>query len=109
MTALSVAPEHGHYTTINIFHTTPEQQAELSAVLGKGMHLLDRQPGFVGTSVHESTDGTQVVTYVQWENEEAFRSMRARTDAQDHFRSVGELVSSVTVVGCRVARTHIRP
>jgi heme-degrading monooxygenase HmoA len=109
MTALSVAPEHGYYTTINIFHTTRERQAELSAVLAKGMHLLDAQPGFVGTSVHESVDGTQVVTYVQWENEEAFRSMRGRTDAQDHFRSVGELVTSVTVVGCRVTQVHPRP
>jgi heme-degrading monooxygenase HmoA len=106
MTAMSIAPEDRYYTTINIFNTTPEQQAELSATLAKGMHLLDRQPGFVGTSVHESSDGTQVVSYVQWSSEEAFRAMRARTDAQDHFRSVGELVSSVTVIACRVTQTH---
>jgi heme-degrading monooxygenase HmoA len=109
MTALSVAPEHGHYTTINIFHTAPEQQAELSEVLAKGMHLLDGQPGFVATSVHESTDGTQVVSYVQWETEQAFLAMRGRPDAQNHFRNVGRLVSSVTTVACRVTQTHSRP
>ena len=108
-TEMSVAPKHGHHTTINIFHTTPDKQAELCEVLAKGMHLLDGQPGFVATSVHQSLDGTQVVSYVQWESQAAFESMRARPDAQDHFQNVGRLVTGVTVVACRVTQTHAKP
>jgi heme-degrading monooxygenase HmoA len=109
MSSLSISPETNYYTTINTFRTTPQNQAKVSAVLAQGMHLLDRQPGFIGTSVHQSYDGVEVVSYVQWESKEAFDAMRARPDAQEHFKSVGGLVTSVNTVACRVTQTHNKP
>jgi heme-degrading monooxygenase HmoA len=105
MTSATIAQEK-YFTTINVFHTTPEHQDELVEVLLKGMPLLDQQPGFVATSLHRSHDGHQVIAYVQWDSKEAFESMRARPDAQGHFAAVGRLVTSVDAVPCRVAFTH---
>ncbi|MCQ9184190.1 antibiotic biosynthesis monooxygenase [Streptomyces sp. IBSBF 2953] len=107
MTSATIAPEK-YFTTVNIFHTAPENQDRLIEVLLKGMPLLDQQPGFVATSLHRSHDGGRVIAYVQWESKEAFEAMRARPDAQGHFASVGQLVTSVDAVPCRVAFTHDR-
>ncbi|MFG1666861.1 antibiotic biosynthesis monooxygenase family protein [Streptomyces sp. Y7] len=105
MTSAGIAQEQ-YFTTVNIFHTIRENQDELVEVLLEGMPLLDRQPGFVATSVHKSHDGNRVIAYVQWESREAFQAMRARPDAQGHFSSVGRLVTSVDAVPCWVAFTH---
>ena len=107
--AVAIAPENNYFTTINIFRTTPAHQEELTQVLLRGMHLLDRQSGFVATSLHRSHDGERVVAYVQWESREAFEAMRSRPDAQGHFESVGHLVSSVDAVACQVTFSHDRP
>ncbi|MBB6174256.1 heme-degrading monooxygenase HmoA [Nocardiopsis mwathae] len=106
MSTVSIAPENDHFTTINIFNTTPEKQDELTEALLKGMPLLDQQPGFVSTSLHKSHDGARVIAYVQWQSREAFETMRARPDAQGHFELVGRLVTSVDAIACRVAFTH---
>jgi heme-degrading monooxygenase HmoA len=77
-------------------------------VLAKGMNLLDREPGFVSTTVHKSTDGNEVISYVQWDSRDSFESMRGRADAQDHFASVGRLVTSVTSIACTATQVHNR-
>ncbi|GAA3082058.1 hypothetical protein GCM10020000_80000 [Streptomyces olivoverticillatus] len=102
----AVIAQKKYFTTINVFHTAREHQDELVEVLLKGMPLLDQQPGFVATSVHKSHGGQCVMAYVQWESKEAFEGMRARPDAQDHFASVGRLVTSVDSIPCWVAFTH---
>ncbi|MGW3186085.1 antibiotic biosynthesis monooxygenase family protein [Kitasatospora sp. NPDC001119] len=108
MSNLSIDPDHGLFTTINIFHTSPENQGRLLDTLVEGMALLDREPGFVGTAVHSSHDGTKVVAYVQWHSKQAFEATRGRSDTQGHFARVGQIVTAVDSIACGVTETYTR-
>jgi heme-degrading monooxygenase HmoA len=59
-------------------------------------------PGFVGTSVHVSLDGTTVVNYVQWETRDAFDAMFKSQAAKEHLRELNVFVASVSPVFCDV-------
>ncbi|WP_369395539.1 antibiotic biosynthesis monooxygenase (plasmid) [Streptomyces sp. CG1] len=106
MTHISISPENGYYTTINIFRTTPENQRALADTLAGADGMLREHPGFVGAAVHVSHDGATVVSYVQWEKEDAFHAMRQHPEAQGHFHTVKDLVSSVDSIACSVTYTH---
>lgn len=101
MTRLS--PDDQHYTLVNVFTVSPDDQDKLYR------HLVDitertirHLPGFVSANFHLSRDGSQVLNYAQWESEERFRAMRALPDLQKHFAFCGE-ISALTSIPCTLA------
>ena len=63
-------------------------------------HVL---PGFVGSSVHVSLDGTRVLNYVQWQRRADLEAMLALPAAKAHIAEVGALADMVEPVPYRVA------
>ena len=61
-------------TLINIFETRPEQQQALIDRLSRFAEEVKEEPGFIGTALHRSTDGTHVVNYAQWRSEADYAS-----------------------------------
>jgi quinol monooxygenase YgiN len=67
-------------TSITVFTVEPEQQQQLVELLIRaGKEVIRKQPGFVSINIHRSLDQTQVVSYSQWQNRDAFNEMLQHT------------------------------
>ena len=67
-----ITGENNLVTLINVFETTPEQQ---QALIDQWVHFTEvvrDEPGYVGTALHKSTDGTRVINYAHWRSEADF-------------------------------------
>ncbi len=59
-------------TLINVFETTPEQQQALIDQWVRFTQEVRSEPGYVGTALHKSTDGTRVINYAHWRSQADF-------------------------------------
>ena len=59
-------------TLINVFETTPKQQQALIDQWIRFTEEIKEEPGFIGSALHKSTDGTRVVNYAHWRSEADF-------------------------------------
>jgi len=59
-------------TLINVFDTTPEQQQALIDQWVRFTEEVSNEPGYVGTALHKSTDGTRVINYAHWRSQADF-------------------------------------
>ena len=48
------------------------QQQLLDAAINNSQNVMEKKPGFVSASFHNSNDGTNMVNYSQWENRKAY-------------------------------------
>jgi quinol monooxygenase YgiN len=63
-------------TSITVFTVKPENQQKLVDLLvHAAQETVLKQPGFISVNIHRSLDNTQVVSYSQWENRQAFDDM----------------------------------
>jgi heme-degrading monooxygenase HmoA len=69
---MRISREGDLVTLINVFETTPEQQQQLIEQWLRFTEEVRKEPGYLGTALHRSTDGTCVVNYAQWRSEEDF-------------------------------------
>ena len=61
-------------TLINVFETKPEQQQALIDQWIRFTEEVKKEPGYIGTALHRSTDGTRVINYAQWRSNADFDS-----------------------------------
>jgi heme-degrading monooxygenase HmoA len=92
------------FTLINIFTTSADRQAAVIAALSRftetvTMHL----PGFIGSSLHASLDGSRVLNYVQWRTEADHAAMMRHPEAAAHRQALQPLVDDVEPRPYRVA------
>ena len=65
-------------TLINVFETTPEKQ---QALIDQWVHFTEvvrTEPGYLGTALHRSTDGTRVINYAHWRSQADFDAFLSR-------------------------------
>ena len=76
-------------TVIFEFNVDPEQQRELSPKIQRLVRdIVSKQPGFLASHLHLSTDGQKVLNYLQWESREAFDAFRQDEEKQQQIRPV---------------------
>ncbi len=97
-----IDPTADVFTLINTFHTSPDRQIAIVESLTRFTDTARRLPGFVGTAVHASRDGTRVVNYVQWRTAADLAAMLAHDDARAHMAEVGAFAERVDPVPYRV-------
>ena len=49
---------------------------------------MHKQEGFISSNIHRSLDGTRVVNYAQWKNQESFEKMLKNTKAILHMNEI---------------------
>lgn len=65
-------------TVINEFQVTPEQQEHIVERFPPLMtDVVSKVPGFVSGNLHISADGERVLTYYQWQSQEAYEAFLA--------------------------------
>ncbi len=95
-----------HVTLVNVFTVKPEKQRELVDLLNEASETVMRhQPGFLSASIHESTDGTRVVNYAQWDSVAAFKTMLGNEKAREHMGKIASLAESDPHL-YRVSKVH---
>jgi heme-degrading monooxygenase HmoA len=67
-----ITTENDFVTLINVFETTPEQQQALIDQWVRFTEVIRNEPGYVGTALHKSTDGTRVMNYAHWRSQADF-------------------------------------
>jgi heme-degrading monooxygenase HmoA len=70
--AMHISREGNLVTLINVFETTPEQQQALIEQWLRFTEEVKKEPGYLGTALHRSSDGARVVNYAQWRSEADF-------------------------------------
>jgi quinol monooxygenase YgiN len=68
-------------TLINVFETKPEQQQALIDQWVRFTEEVRNEPGYVGTALHKSTDGTRVINYAHWRSQADFDAFLQRHGA----------------------------
>lgn len=76
-----ISQEGNLVTLINVFETKPEQQQALIDQWIRFTEEVKKEPGYIGTALHRSKDGTRVVNYAQWRSEADFDSFLKRHGA----------------------------
>ena len=76
-----ITRENNFVTLINVFETTPEQQQALIDQWIRFTEVIRNEPGYVGTALHESTDGTRVMNYAHWRSQADFDAFLGRHGA----------------------------
>jgi heme-degrading monooxygenase HmoA len=68
-------------TLINVFETNPEQQQALIDQWIRFTEVVRNDPGYVGTALHKSTDGTRVINYAHWRSQADFEAFLRKHSA----------------------------
>jgi quinol monooxygenase YgiN len=84
---------NGVVTHINVFRVAREQQQALVDSLVETVNAARSVPGWLSASIHRSFDGTQVVNYVQFENQEAAQAVLRHLAATGHLKKNTDLGS----------------
>jgi len=80
-------------TLINVFETTPEKQQELIDQWVRFTEAVRNEPGYLGTALHKSTDGTRVINYAHWRSQADFDAFLKRQGAD--FAQSGQHASRI--------------
>ena len=67
---LSISPHEEVFTVMVRITVAPEDQASLIETMKKMQPVFQRQPGFVGSAMLKSRDGTLAVNYLQWRSQQ---------------------------------------
>jgi len=75
---MRISKESNLVTLINVFETTPEQQQALIDQWVRFTEVVRNEPGYIGTALHKSTDGTRVINYAHWRSQADFDAFLQR-------------------------------
>ena len=90
---MRISKEDNLVTLINVFETTPEQQQALIDQWVRFTEEIRNEPGYVGTALHKSTDGTRVINYAHWRSQAEFDAFLQRHGAD--FAQFGQNASKI--------------
>jgi len=104
--AITISPNSGIVTLINVFTVEPGNQEKLIQLLKEGTEtLMSKQPGYISASFHTSKDGRRVVNYAQWKTPRDIEAFRTKPEIGDYFNRVKALAQYETIV-CEVSYIH---
>jgi quinol monooxygenase YgiN len=77
-------------TLVNVFTVEPDNQRKALALLQEGVEtMFSKMPGWISTNLLESKDGSRVVVYSQWRDDEAIDAFRKDPRMKPYFERFG--------------------
>jgi len=102
MTTIAISDTAGLATVVSTFSVEPARQAELVTMLAnQASTLLRKRAGFIGCAIHASQDGTTVINYALWRDEDALHDLLADPAIREHTTAVRR-IAGVIPVRCTV-------
>jgi heme-degrading monooxygenase HmoA len=103
---ISIRPDTGVTTLVNVLVVEPDDQEKLIQVLKEGTEaLFSKQPGYISASFHKSKDGRRVINYAQWRNPKDIDAFRSKPEIGEYFKRVRELAQYESII-CDVSYVH---
>lgn len=87
-----IAESNALVTQITTVSVPSDKQDEALSVMKERARFMAKQPGFVSISLHRSTDGKQIVNYVQWKNREQLEAAHHSPEFRNKWPEFGKLV-----------------
>jgi heme-degrading monooxygenase HmoA len=87
-----IGESNGICTQITTVKLRPENQEEILKLMIERARFMTTQPGFISVNLHRSKDGSHVVNYVQWLNEEKLAAAHHSAEFRKKWPRFGELV-----------------
>lgn len=87
-----IAARNGIVTQITMVSVTPNKQDEALRLMKERARFMAKQPGFVSISLHRSTDGGEILNYVQWKNREQLEAAHHSPEFRNKWPEFGKLV-----------------
>jgi quinol monooxygenase YgiN len=87
-----ITADKGIVTQITTVSVAPDKQDDAPRLMQERARFMAQQPGFVSISLHRSTDGAQIVNYVQWKNREQLEAAHHSPEFRDKWPEFGKLI-----------------
>jgi heme-degrading monooxygenase HmoA len=95
------ADRRGELAVTSVFTVTEQHQGELYALLtANGADVLERTPGFLGSSLTRCDDGRHVIHHARWRDDAALAAMLAGPGAR------ASMAASRRLADVQVFRSH---
>jgi heme-degrading monooxygenase HmoA len=88
-----IGARNGICTQITTVKLTPDNQGEILKLMVERARFMATQPGFVSVNLHRSKDGSHVVNYVQWTDEDKLAKAHHAPEFRKKWPRFGELVT----------------
>ena len=87
-----IAASNAFCTQITTVKLNPDHQQEILKLMKERARFMATQPGFVSVSLHRSKDGSHIVNYIQWTNEQKLAAAHHSPEFRRKWPHFGELV-----------------
>ncbi|MEV4824637.1 antibiotic biosynthesis monooxygenase [Micromonospora sp. NPDC049274] len=92
------AAASGELTVTSVFTVTEQHQDQLYALLtANGHDVLERTPGFLGSTLSRSDDGRHVIHHARWRDDAALAAMLASPGGRSSM-AASRLLADVQVI-----------
>jgi heme-degrading monooxygenase HmoA len=82
-------------TQITTVKLPPDNQDEVLELMTERARFMATQPGFVSVSLHCSKDGSHVINYVQWTDEERLSAAHHSPEFRKKWPKFGKLAEEI--------------
>jgi heme-degrading monooxygenase HmoA len=87
-----ISERNGICTQITTVKLNPENQDEILRLMVERARFMATQAGFVSVNLHRSKDGSHIVNYVQWNDENQLNAAHHSPQFRKKWPRFGELV-----------------
>ena len=92
---------------VNTFKVEPGNAPKLLKLLEAATEgVMKHLPGFISANLHVSLDGTKVVNYAQWRDEDSWKAIFQNRAARAHMEVAAKLAKSFAPVLHQLKSTH---
>ena len=106
-TTISVTTDSEQVTLVNVFTVDPARQNELVEALDRATRdIFVTLPGFISANLHSSLDGTRVINYAQWADEQQYQAALERADVREHLAESVSIAEKWDPTLVRVRTVH---
>ena len=90
-----IGESNGICTQITTVKMNPDNQDEILKLMVERARFMAKQPDFVSVNLHRSKDGSHVINYVQWTNEDKLAAAHHSPEFRKKWPRFGELVQEI--------------
>ena len=90
-----IRENNGVVTQITTVKLTPERQDDVVNLMTERARFMATQPGCVSVTLHRSKDGSHVVNYVQWKDEEGLHAAHHSPEFRKKWPQFGKITEEI--------------
>ena len=87
---------NGVVTQITTVKLTPERQEDVLTLMTERARFMASQPGCVSVSLHRSKDGSHIVNYIQWKDEEGLHAAHRSPEFRKKWPQFGKIAEEIS-------------